>query len=155
MIATLQSAGAGVSGCDGHDVGVSGPDAGVNVPGAGVSGCDGHDVGVGGPDAGVSVPGAGVSGCDASRSGVPDDDDDDEASMNNFCPEVVRAIEGVKFIAEHLKREDEARYVSYDADTIRYDTVSVRSIKPTHVGFRVHVKIASRIVSYRTEQFEN
>jgi len=97
MIATLQSAGAGVSGCDGHDVGVSGPDAGV------------------------SVPGAGVSGCDASRSGVPDDDDDDdEASMNNFCPEVVRAIEGVKFIAEHLKREDEARYVSND--TIRYDT---------------------------------
>jgi len=90
MIATLQSAGAGVSDCDGHDVG-------------------------------VSVPDAGVSGCDASRSGVPDDDDDDdEASMNNFCPEVVRAIEGVKFIAEHLKREDEARYVSND--TIRYDT---------------------------------
>ena len=70
--------------------------------------------------------------------------------MNNFCPEVVRAIEGVKFIAEHLKREDEARYVSND--TIRYDTVSVRSIKPTHVGFRAHVKIASRIVSYRTVQ---
>jgi len=26
--------------------------------------------------------------------------------------------------------------------------VSVRWIKPTHVGFRAHVKIASRIVSY-------
>jgi len=25
----------------------------------------------------------------------------------------------------------------------------MRSIKPTHVGFRAHVKIASRIVSYR------
>jgi len=129
MIATLQSAGAGVSGCDGHDVGVSGPDAGVSVPGASVSGCDasrsGCDAsrsGCDGHDVGVSGPGAGVSGCDASRSGVPDDDDDDdEASMNNFCPEVVRAIEGVKFIAEHLKREDEARYVSND--TIRYDTI--------------------------------
>lgn len=31
---------------------------------------------------------------------------------NRFSPEVVRAIEGVKFIAEHLKKEDEARYVS-------------------------------------------
>jgi len=28
--------------------------------------------------------------------------------------------------------------------------VSVRQIKPTYVGFRAHVKIASRIVSYRT-----
>jgi len=54
--------------------------------------------------------GAGVSGSDASRTGVADDDDD--ASINNFSPEVVKAIEGVKFIAEHLKREDEARYVS-------------------------------------------
>jgi len=27
--------------------------------------------------------------------------------------------------------------------------VSMRYIKPTHVGFRAHVKIASRIVSYR------
>ena len=26
---------------------------------------------------------------------------------------------------------------------------SVREIKPTHIGFRAHVKIASRIVSYR------
>ena len=35
--------------------------------------------------------------------------------------------------------------------------VSVRQIKPIHVGFRAHVKIASRIVSYRTtnpEQLE-
>lgn len=34
-------------------------------------------------------------------------------SNSNFSPEVQRAIEGVKFIAEHLKKEDEARYVSY------------------------------------------
>ena len=32
---------------------------------------------------------------------------------NRFSPEVTRAIEGVKFIAEHLKKEDEARYVSH------------------------------------------
>ena len=54
--------------------------------------------------------GAGVSGTAASRTGnVVDDDEDLTAS---FSPEVVRAIEGVKFIAEHLKQEDEARYVS-------------------------------------------
>jgi len=29
---------------------------------------------------------------------------------------------------------------------------SVRQIKLTHVGFRAHVKIASRIISYRTCQ---
>ena len=31
---------------------------------------------------------------------------------------------------------------------------SVRQIKPTHVGFRAHVKIASRIVSYRSYIYE-
>lgn len=61
--------------------------------------------------------GAGVSGAvaaSATRSVVDDDDDDAEqdASTSNFSPEVVKAIEGVKFIAEHLKKEDEARYVS-------------------------------------------
>jgi len=55
--------------------------------------------------------GAGVGGTAGSRPSN-DDDDDDDASTNNFSPEVVKAIEGVKFIAEHLKEEDEARYVS-------------------------------------------
>jgi len=54
--------------------------------------------------------GAGVVGTLASRP--TDDDVDDDTSTSNFSPEVVRAIEGVKFIAEHLKQEDEARYVS-------------------------------------------
>ena len=36
------------------------------------------------------------------------------ATGNQFSPEVTRAIEGVKFIAEHLKKEDEARYVSFN-----------------------------------------
>ena len=54
--------------------------------------------------------GAGVGGTLASRP--TDDDVDDDTSTSNFSPEVVRAIEGVKFIAEHLKQEDEARYVS-------------------------------------------
>jgi len=55
--------------------------------------------------------GAGVSGPATSRA-ADDDDVDADTSTNNFSPEVVRAIEGVKFIAEHLKQEDEARYVS-------------------------------------------
>jgi len=96
MIATLQSAGAGVSGPDG---GVRGPDAGVRVP----------NVGANDPEAGVSNP---IGGPHAGVSGPDALDDDDDDSINNFCPEVVKAIEGVKFIAEHLKREDEARYVS-------------------------------------------
>ena len=58
----------------------------------------------------LQTSGAGVGGTAASRSN--DDDGDQDASTNNFSPEVVRAIEGVKFIAEHLKQEDEARYVS-------------------------------------------
>ena len=57
----------------------------------------------------LQTAGAGVGGTAASRS---NDDADQDASTNNFSPEVVRAIEGVKFIAEHLKQEDEARYVS-------------------------------------------
>ena len=80
-------------GFSGRDAGVSGSDGGVSCPDVGFSGRD-----------------ARVSGSDASRTGVVDDDEDD--SINNFSPEVVKAIEGVKFIAEHLKREDEARYVS-------------------------------------------
>ena len=58
----------------------------------------------------LQTAGAGVGGTAASRSN--DDDADQDASTSNFSPEVVRAIEGVKFIAEHLKQEDEARYVS-------------------------------------------
>jgi len=57
--------------------------------------------------------GAGVSGLATSRAAADDDDVDGDTSTNNFSPEVVRAIEGVKFIAEHLKQEDEARYVSF------------------------------------------
>ena len=33
------------------------------------------------------------------------------STASRFSPEVMKAIEGVKFIAEHLKKEDEARYV--------------------------------------------
>ena len=55
----------------------------------------------------LQTAGAGVG---VTRPGT--DEDDPESSINNFSPEVVKAIEGVKFIAEHLKKEDEARYVS-------------------------------------------
>jgi len=58
-----------------------------------------------------SSSGAGVGAAAAGASRA--DDDDEDSSTSNFSPEVVRAIEGVKFIAEHLKQEDEARYVSF------------------------------------------
>jgi len=65
----------------------------------------------------IAIAGVGTA---ASRTAADDVDvDPADATTNNFSPEVVRAIEGVKFIAEHLKKEDEARYVSSTLKNIR------------------------------------
>jgi len=66
--------------------------------------------------------GAGVSG--AAATSRPEDNVDTDGTTNNFSPEVVRAIEGVKFIAEHLKQEDEARYVSHHHLLAQYKTIT-------------------------------
>ena len=70
----------------------------------------------------LQTAGAGVGGTAASRYNN-DDDADQDAAVNNFSPEVVRAIEGVKFIAEHLKKEDDARYVSSAGSLLLSDAI--------------------------------
>ena len=73
---------------------------------------------------GVSVrdgqidPTAATAGCSSSRDDFVTDaaaaaspTENNVGASSKFSPEVAKAIEGVKFIAEHLKKEDEARYV--------------------------------------------
>ena len=71
--------------------------------------------------------GAGVSGTATSRAAPDHREVDLDNSTNTFSPEVVRAIEGVKFIAEHLKQEDEARYVSHARIVTPYAALYLRS----------------------------
>ena len=56
------------------------------------------------------VMGGGSGG--GGAGGGPDDLDADLGMRANFTPEVIKAIEGVRYIAEHLKEEDDASNVS-------------------------------------------
>ena len=71
------------------------------------------------------------------------------AKINNSSLTTTHSARNLGFIFdEHLTFSDQISLHFLVVGSVRY-------IKLTHVGFRAHVKIASRIVSYPTPCFKN